>query len=813
MSTADNNFSKQNIQNEESENYISIKDLLKICARNWYWFVVSVLVCLFAGYYYSLKTEPTYLRTASLLCRDDMKGTGAYDVSGIFNSFGIPTSRSDVYNELFVIKSPIIMEQVVSKLKLDVSYDKEGFFRKSTLYGDDVPFIVEFPEAENARVSLKMRLKNGSCQLTDFGTVSGGEWVEYDDEVNFNPQAIDTLSTPVGKIVVKPNASYAGAEENPDMTIDVSFTPMYSVVERLIASISSTQPEEHASIIDLAIEETSPRRANDILNTLIESYNQKWIDDRNEIARATSKFITERLNVIESELGNVDDNISDFKAKNLLPDIEAVSDIYLKRSAQNNEEVLKLTTQRQMAQYIKEYLSNPNYSTSLLPANSGVGSASIENQIAEYNKAMLNYKSLRGNSSDKNPIVEDLGRAVQESRNAIIESIDNLIVNLNTQIASIDANTRQTNSKISGAPGQSKYLLSIERQQKVKEALYLYLLQKREENEVGQVFTPSNVRVISYARGSNIPVAPKRVNIMLVAFVVGLLIPVGVIFIYESLNDTVRYRSDLDMLTIPYLGDIPYYGKMRHRWERALGLDKKDKQTGFVVKQGGNDQTNEAFRIVRSNLTYMMKSKGITSGCKVIMVTSAIPHSGKTFVVQNLGAAYALKGKKVLLIDLDLRRHALSSSEGPVSHKGISNLLVVDDDIRKYIVSGIDGLDNLSMLPAGPMPPNPSELLENGRLAQLISELKTMYDIILLDCPPMQVVSDTQAVASLVDMTVFVIRIGLLNRDYLPEIEKIYNSGKYPNMSLLLNGVVFRETDGYNYGFGYSYGYSSIVKE
>lgn len=807
MSNNDTIQPDQISQSEESERYISIKDLLKICVQNWYWFLISVVLCVAAGYYYTLKTEPSYLRTASLLVREEGNSSGAGDVADMFSSFGISTSGADVHNEILVIKSPIILEQVVDKLKLNISYKKEGVFRNSTLYGDKVPFIVELPGNPDNGISFKMNLENNDFYITDIAESLSSGLEEYDGEFKFDPEKIDTLSTPAGKIVVKPNANYTGNISELDMVVDVAYSSIYSAVEQLITNVQSTQAQEKADVINLAIEETSPARANDILNTLIKSYNEKWIQDRNEIARATSDFINERLSVIESELGNVDNNISDFKSKNLIPDVQAVSTIYLNRSEKNSEELFALTNQLQMAQYIKEYLNNPRYANSLLPVNSGVGSNSIETQIGEYNKAMLSYKSLLANSSEKNPIVGDLGKSIAESREAILSGIDNLIVGLQKQISSLYSESKQTNSKISNAPGQTKYLLSVERQQKVKEALYLYLLQKREENEVGQVFTPSNVRIISYARGSNIPVAPKRMNILLISFIAGLFIPFGIIFIYESLNDKVRSRSDLDNLSVPFLGDIPFHGKMRHRWERRLGLDKKDKQTGFVVKDGETNPVNEAVRIVRSNLSYMMKTKEITGGCKVVMVTSAIPHSGKTFITQNLGSAYAVKGRKVLLIDMDLRRHALSNDSKDTQRFGLANLLLGDNDVLKYIKTGVNGLDNLSILGSGPVAPNPTELLENGRLEGIISELKKHYDIILIDCPPLHAVSDTQEIAQFADMTVFVIRVGNLTRDYLPEVENIYRSGKYRNMAILLNGGSFRQNGSYGYGYGYGYGY------
>lgn len=315
---------------------------------------------------------------------------------------------------------------------------------------------------------------------------------------------------------------------------------------------------EDATIINLSINDTSIRKAEDILNTLIEVYNENWIRDKNQIAVSTSQFISDRLGVIESELGHVDENISSYKSEHLLPDVQAASSLYMAQSAENKKELSMLNNQLSTAQYIRREL-NTKQLNQTLPANSGIVSANIETQISEYNNLVLDRNRLIANSSEKNPLVKNMASSLQSMQRTIIQSVDNLIVSLNTQIRSLRTQEEATTNRLASNPNQAKYLLSVERQQKVKEELYLYLLQKREENELSQAFTAYNTRLITAPRGSMFPTAPRKMNILLVAFAVGLLVPAVGIFMKENMNTKVRGRKDLENLSIPFIGEIPQY--------------------------------------------------------------------------------------------------------------------------------------------------------------------------------------------------------------------------------------------------------------
>ena len=553
---------------------------------------------------------------------------------------------------------------------------------------------------------------------------------------------------------------------------------------------------EDATIINLSIDDASVQKAEDILNTLIEVYNEKWIQDKNQIAVSTSRFIGERLGVIENELGHVDENISNYKSEHLLPDVQAASSLYMSQSAENKKEIQTLTNQLATAQFIRRELGGKEMNQPL-PTNSGIANVNIESQIGEYNKMVLDRNRLIANSSEKNPLVKDLGNSMQSMKRTILQSVDNLIVSLNTQIRSIRQQEATTTQQLASNPSQAKYLLSVERQQKVKEELYLYLLQKREENELSQAFTAYNTRMITAPRGSALPTAPNKKNILLVALALGLLVPAVIIFMQENMNTKVRGKKDLENLSVPYLGEIPLYFRNKKK-------KNKFSEYAIVVEEGNRNIINEAFRVLRSNVDFM-KSKNTEQ--KVFIETSFNQGSGKSFLSMNIAMSFAIKGKKVLVIDGDLRHGTVSAYVGSPK-KGLSDYLENKEVVWNELLVIDKKYPNLHIIPVGTIPPNPTELLEDGSLATLMQDLRDEYDYIFIDCPPIDIVADTQIIEQYADRTLFVVRAGLLDRSLLPELESIYQEKRFKNLSVILNGT--ESTGGrYGYRYGYHNGYDS----
>ena len=805
----------------EKSDYLTLQDLLHLCIGNWPWFLLSLAICLGIAEYRILRTVPMYTRTASLLIKEKGKANKSLAAdAGTSIDTGIFSFSTNITNEVFALQAPDLVLEVVKRLNLDIDYQVDGAFHSNTLYGSTLPVKVTMDEVSaNGTCTFDITFKDDkSMVLSNFRhygeDVSGGK--------SLATTKGKTVKTPVGHITIDATP-YFDDTARPGMTIHVSRIPAMAAMGSSCARLTAELLEEGSSIINLHYRDTNTQRAEDVLNTVIAVYNENWVKDKNQIAVSTSEFINERLNVIENELGHVDSDISSFKSRNLIPDVAAASSMHMQNANQANIQINTLNNQLAMTRFIRDHVTSQRSKSQLLPVNSGINNGVIEQQINEYNAKLLQRNSLVANSSEENPLVVDLDQQLAAIRSSIVSSIDNQISTLTTQINGLQNMHSASTSRMASNPSQAKYLLSVERQQKVKESLYLFLLQKREENELSQAFTAYNTRVIVSPNGPNVPTSPVKRNIRLMAFAIGLMIPLVLLLIRENMNTKVRGRTDLDKITIPFIGEIPYHGKLKRK-NPLLKLFKSKKKkkrheestpTEIVVKPQSRNMINEAFRVVRTNMDFIAGSDNTS---KVIMLTSINPGSGKTFLTVNIASSFAIKGSRTIAVDLDLRRASLSKYVNK-PEVGVADYLNGRHDDWHSIVCHVDGYDNVDIIPVGTIPPNPAELLLSHRLEQLISELKQQYDTIFLDCPPTDIVADTSVIAKFADMTVFVIRAGLMDRDMLPVVEGYYKEKKFNNMSMILNGTTTDKSRygysryGYHYGYGYGYGYGGYTKE
>jgi capsular exopolysaccharide synthesis family protein len=768
---------------------------------------------------------------------DNIAGTSGGDVGASFSNIGFLKVNTNLKNEVMSIQSPTVMYEVVKRLGLNVSYTTPGLFYPHQLYGTELPITIKFIDLDNESnasakpdvdeisfVALKATIyPSGELKLSDINLGQlddNGEPITYKNIAIKDYHRLDTIKTPMGRIVCAPNAYFRGEITEP-MIIDVVHDSLHNTTLGCAASLVAEIPEDWSSIISLTYNDVSTERAEDIINTVIEVYNENWIQDKNRIAVSTSEFIKERLAVIEEELGGVDSEISSFKSSHLLPDVDAAAQTYFTRATNADDEVLQLNNRLSMARYIRNYLANSSNSFNILPANAGLENLNIETQISEYNKQLIERNNLVANSSTSNPIVVSLDNQLDGIRQAILQSIDNYIVTLNSNIRAAQTNQAVASSRLQANPSQARYLLSVERQQKVKESLYLFLLQKREENELSQAFTAYNSRIITPPTGSNAPISPNSRSIMLIAVLLGLALPTGGIYLCEMFNTKVRGRRDLDKLSVPFIGEIPLGYKRRKGLQllRKAHEDEKDRRV-VLVRKGSGNTINEAFRVIRTNLELMTDAESTTA--HTIMITSANPGSGKTFISMNLATVLAIKDKKVVIIDLDLRKASLSTYVNSPS-VGVSAYLsghaTIDDIMIHRPVEPPKHMNPkeapkdqfVDVIPVGALPPNPAELLYSPRLKALLDKLRAEYDYVLLDCPPIEVVADAKIINRHSEMTVFVVRAGLLERDMLPRIQELYDNQRYHNIALILNGTdqshVGSIASRYGYGYGYGYGY------
>ena len=776
------------------DDFIRIQDLWSMFVPKWYWFAISLFITLTIAVLYLLSTPPIYTRTAAILVKDNSKSSSSTSAMNDFSDLGIFKSNTNINNELLTLKSPTLMTEVVNRLGLNETFTIRKGLKNVDLYKVS-PVTITFCDKIEVPLSFTIKFSSKEAFAISELEISGEDIGE-----TLSAQMGDSIQTSAGIMIVSPTQEFT------DAFIGTSIRYVRGSVRAAVDTYSNALVaelgNEDATIINLSINDTSIRKAEDILNTLIEVYNENWIRDKNQIAVSTSQFISDRLGVIESELGHVDENISSYKSEHLLPDVQAASSLYMAQSAENNKELSTLNNQLSTAQYIRREL-NTKQLDQTLPANSGIVSANIETQISEYNNLVLDRNRLIANSSEKNPLVKNMASSLQSMQRTIIQSVDNLIVSLNTQIRSLRRQEEATTNRLASNPNQAKYLLSVERQQKVKEELYLYLLQKREENELSQAFTAYNTRLITAPRGSMFPTAPRKMNILLVAFAVGLLVPAVGIFMKENMNTKVRGRKDLENLSIPFIGEIPQYSGTKKKWWEFKHRKRQDMKT-IVVNEGNRNIINEAFRVLRSNMDFMASKD---NNQHVFVLTSFNPGSGKSFLAINIAISFAIKKKKILVID-GVLRHRTVSSYVDSPNKGLSDYLNNQIEDWKEIIVSYKGYTNLHILPIGTIPPNPTELLEDSKLSMLIEALRPEYDYIFIDCPPVDIVADAQIIEKWADRTIFVVRSGLLDRSMLSELENMYTGKRFKNLSMILNGT--ESTGGrYGYRYGYHYGYAS----
>ena len=794
---------------QDEDSGLQITDLLAIFFHNWKWFAVSCLLCLFVAFIHIRRSTPVYTRSAQILIKEDgTKGSFSGNVDW-FASLGMGTSAVTVQNELVAVQSPATFVEVVERLGLTTTYQKDGRWHDTSLYGRTLPVILDFKDmGPDDTGSLDMELrKDGSVLLSNF--VSKGQKTDSKLKAHIG----QTVKTPLGRLRIGAGpAAVALTDMSSDMLSHVQRTSVLSASKRAAAGLSASLNSKENSIIDLNYRDTNTQRAEDILNTLIEAYNDAWVKDKNQMTEATNEFIMERLSVIQGELDNVDDEISSYKSANLVTDPTMVAGLYINDANDAGKKAMDLGNQLYMAQYIRSFISSDEHKNELLPVNIGLGNSGMEQQFVQYNQLLLERNRLLGSTGNGSDLIRERDKALEQQRQSIITGIDNQINMFNAQLRSVRQSERKATSGIANSPEQTRFLGKVSRQLKVKEALYIFLLQKREENELSLAFTAYNTRIITPPMGSNAPVSPQSNRILLIALLIGLVVPAVIMYLIEQTDTRVRGRKDIEKLCVPFVGEIPLVGRSKRNplqsWLEKFGIiqkkEIKETERKITVKARSRNIINEAFRVVRTNLDFMGLE---TEGGKLIMITSLNPGSGKTYISGNLAATFSLKGKKVLLLDFDMRRASASLYVGK-QKKGISAYLSGKTNDWHELVVPMPEVEGMDVLPVGTLPPNPAELLTIQRTEQLLKELREAYDIVFIDCPPVEIVADATIIAKYVDQTIFVVRVGLMEREMLPVVEGYYKQDKFKSMSLLLNGSVSSHSRyGYSYGRGYGYGY------
>ena len=793
----ENNTNQNFIKEEEST--LTIAELWAMVWDHKWWYVASVIFFLIVGAFYLYRTPKVYNRTAKVLI-DESNQDATMRNLGVASA-GMMRLRSfnSVENEIEAFSSPDLMQVVVERLNLQTRYVQEQLLREVELYGN-APFELVLA-GDNPTSGFTFKVDS-----LDSKTVGLYDFRVRDEKIKTMVKGTlgDTIQTPLGAVVLVPLDNGASFKH----PIRVSWANSMAVAKGYSGKLNLNLSGKESSVIVMSLSDTYPNRASSVLSSLIDVYNEEWISNKNRAAINTTEFINERLVIIERDLAAVEDVLKQYKASNNLTDMKTAAKTYIDESSLYAAKSFEVSNQLSIAEFIKSYLNDPKHSMSLIPSNLGLTSAAVENQIKEYNEIVLQRDRLVKGSGDRNPLIADMNASIASIRTAILRSVDNLIATLTLQKERIESQEKQILSRMSSSSGQELQLLSIERQQLITQNLYKFLLEKREENELAALVNVGNTRVIMNPNGPSQPVSPNTMMILFAMLVLGFGIPFGVFFLIKMLDRSIKNRADLGTITVPFLAEIPRYickeDRFKKSWQRKTELGKNESK--IIVEQGSRDMMNEAYRVLRTNIDLMLGKRGES---KVIMLTSFNPNAGKTFTIMNLAASMALKGARVIMVDLDLRKASLSKCLGVV-HTGIASYLNGKvDDYRPYVDEIEPGLN---ILPIGTLPPNPTELLLSDRFTQMIDSLRLEYDYIFLDCPPIDIVADASIITEVADMSVFVMRANQMTKDVLPQIQTLYREKKYKHMAMILNSVDIQYKK-YGYGkssYGYGYGYSDI---
>lgn len=751
----------------------NLRTILDVLLTKWHWFALSVLLCVGGAYIY-VKTVPVvYKREAIVQLKTKVKSEEAFNEKQMFDDTN--NSNNNMDGEALVFKSRLLMGQVIQRLGLDIGYSVDDGLKVRDMY-TDMPLKISFSDSTFTKPAYFSIIP----LTNDRFRIKGLE----DDPDGVMEYTFGTpIETPIGRFVVN-RTSYMD-EEWLNVPVLITCSDLKLLVSSMLGNLEVERSVKDANLLTLTYLDTEPERADDILNTLISVYVDESMKDKKQVIRATAVFIDERLKLINEELGNVESNIEDYRKQNQLADFSIEAKISLENRSRYDLQVTELKNQIELIELVQRYLHDPLKSESILPANTGILSKGLEDMISSYNAAIQGREKLKENAGDKSPVVRSLTNEIASLRQAISQSLRNVKDEQTMKLEYARRMQSLEEGRISNIPTQQRYVLSVERQQKIKEELFLYLLNKREENALTSATSESNLYVVDPAYGAGIAGGNSLV-ILLGALLAGLFIP-GLYFYLQPLLDiTVRGRKDIEEnLSIPFLGEIPHN---RKKEELVVGKQKRD-------------GVSEAFRIVRANMDFMQSKQ---KNCQVLMLTSSNPASGKSFVSLNLAASLTLTGKRTVLLEMDLRKGSKKDKDGAVL-PGLTHYLSGKITDLSQLIHPCPGLEELDVITSGPIPPNPAELLLGQTLDDLIGQLREQYDYIVIDTVPFGMVADAQIISRVVDLCIYVIREGLMDRRRLSDVESLYIDGKLPHLSALLNDARYKHA-GYGYGYGY-YGY------
>ncbi|MBD3590211.1 polysaccharide biosynthesis tyrosine autokinase [Bacteroides sp. GM023] len=785
---------------ESDDEKIDFQEILFKYIIHWPWFVGAVLVCLIGAWIYLRMATPVYNISATVLIKDDKKGgSGTSSELENLGLSGLMTSSKNIDNEIEVLRSRTLVKEVVEQLNLFVTYKDADEIPSKELYKASPVLVSLTPqEAEKLQGSMVVDMMLQPEGKLDVNVEVGEK--KYQKHFEKLP-AVFPMDE--GTLAFFENAWDSVAIRHITATIS---RPM-KVAKEYCNNLSIVPTSKTTSVAVISLKSSSLQCGRDFINQLLEAYNRNTNNDKNEIARKTAEFIDGRILIISKELGSTEANLEAFKRNAGITDLTSDAQIALSGSAEYEKKRVENQTQINLLNDLRKYLSGDEYE--VLPGNIGLQDAALTGAVERYNEMLIERKRLLRTSTESNPAIVNLDTSLRAMKLNVQVTLDRTLQGLLITKADLDREASRYSRRISDAPGQEREYVSISRQQEIKAGLYLMLLQKREENAIALAATANNAKIIDDAIADENPVSPKGMVIYLIAFILGVGIPVGIIYLINLTKFKIEGRTDMEKLTsVPIVGDIPL---------------TDEKQGAIAVFENQNNLMSETFRNIRTNLQFMLGNDK-----KVILVTSTVSGEGKSFISGNLAISLSLLGKKVVIVGLDIRKPGLNKVFNlSKREQGITQYLANPEKNLMDLVQLSDVSKNLYILPGGTVPPNPTELLARDGLDKAIETLKKNFDYVILDTAPIGMVTDTLLIGRVADLSVYVCRADYTHKAEYTLINELFHEQKLPNLCTVINGVdLKRRKYGYYYGYGkygkhygygkrygYGYGYGQNPKK